>query len=102
MARRTKLTAVRRKRRWIGLKISKNIVDRSALADALNGILEQCNSWRIYDFEISGGADYGFAIIRVDRRDEKYVRSILHDEKSGIKSCTTSGKIKLVRERLFS
>ena len=102
MARRTKLTAVKRKRRWIGLKISNDIVDRSALEDVLKGILKECNSWKIYDFEISGEGDYGFAIKRVDRRDEKYVRSALHDDISGIKSCTTSGKIKLVRERLFS
>ena len=102
MARRSKITPARRKRRWIGLKISENITDKDALGGILNDILVDCKSWRIYDFEVSDGMRPGFAIIRIDRIDERYVREVLFEEKSGVVSCTTSGKIKLVRERIFS
>ena len=102
MARRTKVTPARRKRRWIGLKISENIPDKDALESILDDILIHCKSWKIYDFEASDGISPGFAIIRIDRIDERYVREVLFEERSGVISCTTSGKIKLVRERIFS
>ena len=100
MAHGKKVTPARRKRRWIGLKIDTHIGSKDELKVSLKELLPSCKSWKIYDFEKHKLDGYNVAIIRVDRCDEGYVRNILSDKNFDIFSVTTSGKIRLVRERM--
>jgi hypothetical protein len=56
------------------------------------------------DFEFSSEGEFSLAIIEVKLQDSKLLRTNIGDEKAidefGIRSITTSGKIRLVRDRL--
>ena len=56
------------------------------------------------DFELSFDGEFALAIIEVKLQDSKLLRANIDDEtvieNFGIQSITTSGKIRLVRDRL--
>lgn len=84
MARLSK--ALRGKRRWIGLEVDESINNRSELEAELE------EDFRLYDFI------EGKAIIRVPL--QKYADARERFNNGKLLSITSSGKIKLVRERL--
>ena len=94
----------REKRRWIGLEIPEKINSRKVLQNALEESELDSTSWRIYDFT-KNNQGLTVAIIRVYLSYYESFRKALSDDKGklarhGMKSITSSGKIKLVRERL--
>jgi len=66
--------------------------------------LELAKTIRLMDFELSPGGEFALAIIEVKLQDSKLLRANIEGEKAienfGIQSITTSGKIRLVRDRL--
>ena len=68
------------------------------------------DTWRLYDLQVGAETAAGLAIIRVPLADYPIFREVLGSEEgsefesgggvSRVKSLTSSGKIKLVRERL--
>ncbi len=84
--------ALRDKRRWIGLNVS-NCENREELESKI-AELAPVEDWKLYDFS------NGCAILRIRLKDEKAWRETLDQPASAIHSVTTSGKIRLVRERL--
>ena len=94
----------REKRRWIGLEIPEKINSRKGLQDTLEESELDSTGWRIYDFT-KNNQGVAVAIIRVHLSDYELFRKALSDGKGklakhGLKSITSSGKIKLVRERM--
>ena len=93
----------REKRRWIGLEIPEKIDSRKSLQNILEESELDSDGWRLYDFAKS---DQGvsLAIVRVYLSHYESFRKILSDNKGqlakhGMKSITSSGKIKLVRQK---
>jgi hypothetical protein len=86
--------AARGKRRWVGLDVVESIQSREELEEVISNIGCLNDNFRLYDF------NQGKAIIRIPLDDYNNARSILQEGVQGIKSVTSSGKIKLVRERL--
>ena len=84
--------ALREKRRWIGLSVS-NCTGREELESKISD-LAPSDDWRLMDF--NGGA----AILRILLKDQDKWRSVLNNPNNEIYSITTSGKIRLVRERI--
>ncbi len=99
--------ALRGKRRWFGINVNRQFSTRNQLAEHLNML---SSKWaltkpiRLMDFELSSDGDFALAIIEVKLQDSKLIRGNVEDEKAienfGIQSITTSGKIRLVRDRL--
>lgn len=113
--------ALREKRRWIGVLVHPRLQDREAVEQTLVKIsqqIEQHPSLRLMDFfnrderpklaEQTELADQhgegGLAILRAPLGAMVELRNLLQDntalETWGIMSLTTSGKIRLVRQRL--
>ena len=113
--------ALREKRRWIGLLVVQTAVLRSeveAMLDRLRTNVNPDANIRLMDFvpgaqrsELTEPSDLvgthpegGFAILRVDLKDARGFRTALSERRAlenfGVASITTSGKIRLVRERL--
>ncbi len=113
--------ALREKRRWIGLLVVQSAVLRSeveAMLDRLRTHVNPDANIRLMDFvseaqrsELAEPSDVaethpegGLAILRVDLKDARGFRTALSEERGlenfGLASLTTSGKIRLVRERL--
>ena len=113
--------ALREKRRYIGLLVVQSALLRSEVEVMLDHLRTQTNpeaNMRLMDFvpgpqrsEVMGPSevveahsDGGLAILRVDLKDARELRSALSEEHAlesyGLASLTTSGKIRLVRERL--
>ena len=111
--------ALREKRRWIGVLVEPACMTRSDVEerlDALTMTLEPAPDVRLMDFfhseqrhELNTTADYsaeegGIAILRIHLKDAPRLRPLLQAEDAidqhGIRSLTTSGKIRLVRQRL--
>ena len=95
----------RGKHRWVGLEVSSDIQDRKEFKHMLESSDEIPSTCRVYDFSRNQITGKNLAIIRIPLQDYNSFREILGDDnsvlvKSGIKSITSSGKIKLVRERL--
>ena len=88
--------AKRGKNRWIGLCIDQKSVTRTILEDNLGKILGGIN-WKLFD--LIDGEMHTLAILRISLEDsleaKKKINSI-----DGISTVTTSGKIRLVRQRL--
>ena len=88
--------AKRGKNRWIGLQISKKPVTRATLEDNLLKIMGDIN-WKLFD--LIDDDMHTLAILRTSLEDsleaKKKINSI-----DGISTLTTSGKIRLVRQRL--
>ena len=87
--------AKRPKRRWVGIRISED-VNR----DVLNSIIEQIfpsSSAKLYDLRTIGGENR--AIVRINLSEVSDFISKCQSD-SRIETLTTSGKIRLVRDRL--
>ena len=84
--------ALREKRRWVGLSVS----DCKTRTDLESKITELApvEDWRLMDFNEDK------AILRILLKDQKEWRAVLNIPENTIHSITTSGKIRLVRERL--
>jgi CRISPR/Cas system CMR-associated protein Cmr3 (group 5 of RAMP superfamily) len=99
--------ALRGKRRWFGINVNNKFSTRNQLAEHLNVLskeFELTKKIRLMDFELSSNSEFALAIIEVKLQDSKLLRVNIEDEKAienfGIQSITTSGKIRLVRDRL--
>lgn len=113
--------ALREKRRWIGLLVVQTAVLRTDVEAMLDRLQTQINpnaNIRLMDFvpgaqrsELTEPSDVqgthpngGLAILRVDLKDARGFRTALSERRAlenfGLASITTSGKIRLVRERL--
>ena len=111
--------ALREKRRWLGVLVEPACLSRSDVEKrlaALISTLEPAPDVRVMDFfnskqrsELNTPADYsaeegGIAILRIHLKDAPTLRPLLQAEDAieqyGLRSLTTSGKIRLVRQRL--
>ena len=99
--------ALRGKRRWFGIHVDGQFSTRNQLTNHLNMLSskwELTKSIRLMDFELSSDGEFALAIIEVKLQDSKLLRGNIEDQKAienfGIQSITTSGKIRLVRDRL--
>ena len=101
--------AKRGKRRWLGLQISSEIGGREEFKVMMKSLTALPDTWRLYDLQVGAETATGLAIIRVPLADYPIFREVLGSEDgselesggiSRLKSLTSSGKIKLVRERL--
>ena len=88
--------ALRGKHRWVGLKINQNELNRNACQKLLENILDEIK-FRMYDCIIEKNS--ALVIIKVALNDQKKTRDSIEDS-STTEPLTTSGKIRLVRERL--
>ena len=99
--------ALRGKRRWFGINVNNKFSTRNQLTEHLSAQSRQfelAKPIRLMDFELSSDGEFALAIIEVKLQDSKLLRANIEDEKAienfGIQSITTSGKIRLVRDRL--
>ena len=112
--------ALRGKRRWLGIECSAEFTTRSLLEKQILNALNSnavSEKFRLMDFHDSGSdtallaaeklelsGERGFAILEIPHSSYQAVRQCFGTEDSfsqyGILSRTSSGKIKLVRERL--
>ena len=106
--------AKRPKRRWIGLSVSSTIQSRSESANMFASPPFSAFGLKVYDLHMAESLeskefharhgcwdDVGVAIVRVLLSDYEDVRALLESGKQDIvASITSSGKIRLVRERL--
>ena len=88
--------ALRGKHRWVGLKINQNELNRNACHILLENILDEIK-FRMYDCVIENNS--ALVIIKVALNDQKKTRDSIEGS-STTEPLTTSGKIRLVRERL--
>ena len=111
--------ALREKRRWLGVLVDPACETRTDVEErlaALTSTLEPSPDVRLMDFfnsmqrhELNTPVDFsgeegGIAILRIHLKDALTLRPLLQAEDAieqyGICSLTTSGKIRLVRQRL--
>ena len=88
--------ALRGKHRWVGIKINQNELNRNACQKLLENILDKIK-FRMYDCIIEKNS--ALVIIKVALNDQKKTRDSI-EKSSTTEPLTTSGKIRLVRERL--
>ena len=113
--------ALRGKRRWLGIECSGQFTSRSALEKHILTVLQSCEvpeEFRLMDFNPSASqaavlpsgkldltADRGFAILEIPHPSYQEVRQCFGAvdvyKQHGVLSRTSSGKIRLVRERLM-
>ena len=113
--------ALRGKRRWLGIECSGQFTSRSALEKHILMVLQSCElpeDFRLMDFHPSGSeaavlasekldltAERGFAILEIPHPSYQEVRQCFGADDAftqhGVLSRTSSGKIRLVRERLM-
>ena len=89
--------AARGKHRWIAIQVNKSIQRDSLkklLGESLDGI-----EWKLFDSEKQSKRT--IAIIKITLSDYHHAVAILN-KISGFQTITSSGKIRLVRERLKS
>ena len=89
--------AARGKHRWVAIQVNKSIQRDSLkelLGESLNGL-----EWKLFDSEKQSKRT--FAIIKITLSDYQQALSTLN-EISGFETITSSGKIRLVRERVKS
>ena len=106
--------AKRPKRRWIGVTVPSTLGSRSELLDYIASSNLSTFGVKVYDCYLAGSQeaqksrdfcglsdDVGVAILCVLLRNYNEVRSILQSEDDmGLSSISSSGKIRLVRERM--
>lgn len=111
--------ALREKRRWLGVLVEPACTARADVEEriaALASTLEPRPDIRLMDFVNAAGRakldapsevvdnEFGLAILRIHLKDAPSLRPLLRNEDSlqqhGFFSLTTSGKIRLVRQRL--
>ena len=89
--------AARGKHRWVAIQVHKSIQRDSLkklLGESLKGL-----EWKLFDSEKQSKRT--FAIIKITLSDYQQALSTLN-EISGFETITSSGKIRLVRERVKS
>jgi len=89
--------AARGKHRWVAIQVNKSIqIDslEKLLGESLKGL-----EWKLFDSEKQSKRT--FAIIKITLSDYQQALSTLN-EISGFETITSSGKIRLVRERVKS
>ena len=89
--------AARGKHRWVAIQVNKSI-QRDSLKKLLGEILKGLE-WKLFDSEKQSKRT--FAIIKITLSDYQQALSTLN-EISGFETITSSGKIRLVRERVKS
>ena len=89
--------AARGKHRWVAIQVNKSI-QRDSLKKLLGESLEGLE-WKLFDSEKQSKRT--FAIIKITLSDYQQALSTLN-EISGFETITSSGKIRLVRERVKS
>ena len=89
--------AARGKHRWIAIQVNKSI-QRDSLKKLLGEKLEGLE-WKLFDSEKK--ANRTFSVIKITLSDYRQALTKLN-ETSGFETITSSGKIRLVRERLKS
>ena len=94
MARQSK--ASRGKFRWLGLRINQSYLSRNSATAIIQHILAGIN-FRIFD--CLGVDSHTLVVIRVNLKDIDLVRERFRLN-TEIESLTTSGKIRLVRDRM--
>jgi hypothetical protein len=113
--------ALREKRRWVGVMVDPSCQNREEVEERLGALISPLDTkpnvrlmdWWAHDRRTSLGeptpltAEHphvGLAVIRIHLKDARLLRGMLESESAlkqhGLKSLTTSGKIRLVRERL--
>jgi len=88
--------AKRGKNRWIGIIVTNPSITRSEMENLLELGLQGI-SWKLFDFHQHGNQK--IAIIRTMLEDASEARDKVNSIE-GLSTTTTSGKIRLVRERL--
>ncbi|MBO96337.1 MAG: hypothetical protein CMA78_00100 [Euryarchaeota archaeon] len=88
--------AKRGKNRWIGIIVTNPSITRSEMGNLLELGLQGI-SWKLFDFHQHGNQK--IAIIRTMLEDTSEARDRVNSIE-GLSTTTTSGKIRLVRERL--
>ena len=89
--------AARGKHRWVAIQVNKSIQRDSLkklLGESLKGL-----EWKLFDSEKQSKRT--FAIIKITLSDYQQALATLN-ETSGFETITSSGKIRLVRERVKS
>ena len=89
--------SARGKHRWVAIQVNKSIQRDSLkklLGESLKGL-----EWKLFDSEKQSKRT--FAIIKITLSDYQQALSTLN-EISGFETITSSGKIRLVRERVKS
>jgi hypothetical protein len=86
--------AARGKHRWVGLTVDESVTNREELEKILNQGEDLKVGCKLFDF-IDGKA-----IIRIPLESYEEAKSILKEGFNGLISQTSSGKIRLVRERM--
>ena len=88
--------ANRGKNRWIGLHINQKPISRAVLEDNLGKIMGNIN-WKLFD--LIDHETHTLAILRTPLEDSLEAKEKINST-DGISTLTTSGKIRLVRQRL--
>ena len=88
--------ANRGKNRWIGLHINQMPISRAILEDNLGKIMGNIN-WKLFD--LIDHEMHTLAILRTPLEDSSEAKEKINST-DGISTLTTSGKIRLVRQRL--
>ena len=88
--------ANRGKNRWIGLHITQMPISRAILEDNLGKIMGNIN-WKLFD--LIDHETHTLAILRTPLEDSLEAKEKINST-DGIYTLTTSGKIRLVRQRL--
>ena len=88
--------ANRGKNRWIGLRINQIPISRTILEDNLGKIMGNIN-WKLFD--LIDREMHTLAILRAPLEDSLEAKEKINSA-DGITTLTTSGKIRLVRQRL--
>lgn len=86
--------AARGKHRWVGLTVDESVTNREELEKILSQGEDLKVGCKLFDF-IDGKA-----IIRIPLESYEEAKSILKEGFNGLISQTSSGKIRLVRERM--
>ena len=112
--------ALRGKRRWVGIECTSQFESRSSLGGHLSSLfqsIEQSTTFRLMEFypadsevakstvsALEGSEPRGFGILEIPHPAYQGVRLLIESENSlldhAVRSLTSSGKIRLVRERL--
>ena len=112
--------ALRGKRRWVGIECTSQFESRSSLGGYLSSLfdsIEHISTFRLMEFypansdvaiatvtALDGDEPRGFGILEIPHPAYEEVRFLIESEDSfsnyAVRSITSSGKIRLVRERL--
>ncbi len=88
--------AKRGKIRWIGLHINQKPISRNIFQENLGKILGDIN-WKLFD--LIDTETHALAILKISLEDSSEAKKKINSI-DGISTLTTSGKIRLVRQRL--